>query len=303
MLKSFSREDLEDLYKLVKAKYGSTRPVEDLDLILWGDLKTMFEPHVEDIVWRNQQNYSVLDWKLYDSCGVHSLRKQNVYIHMLVEKRYPLTPATITDMLNKKLQADHFNFEEEYQVYGRIIGIKRLLDDLRVTAAKVAKQIEDVNEVYKLHNLPEFYKGAKLDLDNILVLIKVADAAARSALERLRPLAFSSGGTHFKYGAAEYIESNSGRSRKARYLRYMVKCLLKGYTSRRKVDNKDDFRNKRLELAGELLEREVKVHLRHAHKLMVKAMPRDLYPVCTIHPIEQYLDAAIITNPGFSFST
>ncbi|GJV41195.1 hypothetical protein Tco_1419635 [Tanacetum coccineum] len=34
MLKSFSTEDLEDLYKLVKAKYGSTRPVEDLDLIL-----------------------------------------------------------------------------------------------------------------------------------------------------------------------------------------------------------------------------------------------------------------------------
>ncbi|GJV11014.1 hypothetical protein Tco_1352555 [Tanacetum coccineum] len=34
MLKSFCREDLEDLYKLVKAKYGSIRPVEDLDLIL-----------------------------------------------------------------------------------------------------------------------------------------------------------------------------------------------------------------------------------------------------------------------------
>ncbi|GJV15090.1 retrovirus-related pol polyprotein from transposon TNT 1-94 [Tanacetum coccineum] len=48
MLKSFDREDLEDLYKLVKAKYKLTRPVEDLDVILWGDLKTMFEPHVED---------------------------------------------------------------------------------------------------------------------------------------------------------------------------------------------------------------------------------------------------------------
>ncbi|GJX63914.1 hypothetical protein Tco_0296814 [Tanacetum coccineum] len=95
MLKSFSREDLKDLYKLVKAKYGSTRPLEDLDLILWGDLKTI----------------------------VHSLRKQNVYIYMLVEKRYPLTPSTITDMLNKKLQ-------------GRIVRIKRFLDDLRVTAAK-----------------------------------------------------------------------------------------------------------------------------------------------------------------------
>ncbi|GJV35818.1 hypothetical protein Tco_1408295 [Tanacetum coccineum] len=48
MLKSFNREDLEDLYKLVKAKYESTRPVEDLDLVLCGDLKTVFEPHVED---------------------------------------------------------------------------------------------------------------------------------------------------------------------------------------------------------------------------------------------------------------
>ncbi|GJZ51999.1 hypothetical protein Tco_0606514 [Tanacetum coccineum] len=69
MLKSFDREDLETLYKLVKAKYGSTRPVEDLDSVLYGDLKTMFKPHVED--------------------------------------------------------------------NGRIVGIKRLLDDLEVTAAKV----------------------------------------------------------------------------------------------------------------------------------------------------------------------
>ncbi|GJS53316.1 hypothetical protein Tco_0626678, partial [Tanacetum coccineum] len=48
LLKSVDREDLVELYKLVKAKYGSTRPVEDMDLLLWGDLKTMFEPHVED---------------------------------------------------------------------------------------------------------------------------------------------------------------------------------------------------------------------------------------------------------------
>ncbi|GJY93145.1 hypothetical protein Tco_0508927 [Tanacetum coccineum] len=115
MLKSFSREDLEDLYKLVKAKYGSTRLVEDLDLILYGDLKKVFEPHVEDQVWKNQDNYKVLDWKLYDSCEVHSLRMQHVYIHMLVEKRYLLKPSTIIDMLNKKLQVDYLN-EMAYQL-------------------------------------------------------------------------------------------------------------------------------------------------------------------------------------------
>ncbi|GJY49357.1 hypothetical protein Tco_0439313 [Tanacetum coccineum] len=73
MLKSFSREDLEDLYKLVKAKYKSTRPVEDLDLVLWSDLKTMFEPHVEDEIWKLQQRNQFLSWKLFDSCGVHCL--------------------------------------------------------------------------------------------------------------------------------------------------------------------------------------------------------------------------------------
>ncbi|GJS13434.1 hypothetical protein Tco_0407906 [Tanacetum coccineum] len=78
MLKSFDKEDLKDLYKLVKAKYESTKPVEDLDLLLWGDLKTMFEPHVVDKVWMNQKEYKVLDWKLYDSCRVHSLRMQHV---------------------------------------------------------------------------------------------------------------------------------------------------------------------------------------------------------------------------------
>ncbi|GKA41272.1 hypothetical protein Tco_0733865 [Tanacetum coccineum] len=86
-------EDLEDLYKLVKAKYESTRPVEDLDLLLWGDLKTMFEPHVEDAVWRNQQAYKVLDWKLYDSYEVHSLRMQHMQIYMLVENETGVSTA------------------------------------------------------------------------------------------------------------------------------------------------------------------------------------------------------------------
>ncbi|GJX75906.1 reverse transcriptase domain-containing protein [Tanacetum coccineum] len=78
MLKSFNREDLEDLYNLVKARYGSTRPVENMDYLLWNDLKTMFEPYVEDAIWRNQQGYKVLEWKVYDSRRVHSLMIQSM---------------------------------------------------------------------------------------------------------------------------------------------------------------------------------------------------------------------------------
>ncbi|GJS76392.1 hypothetical protein Tco_0726273 [Tanacetum coccineum] len=107
MLRSFDREDLETLWKLVKAKHRYTRPEEGYERVLWGDLKTMFEHHVKDAVWRNLRENKVLVWKLFDSCGVHIVRFQNLHVFMLVEKRYPLTPDTITDMLNKKLQADH----------------------------------------------------------------------------------------------------------------------------------------------------------------------------------------------------
>ncbi|GJY31122.1 hypothetical protein Tco_0414617 [Tanacetum coccineum] len=149
MLKSFTREDLEDLYKLEKAKYGSTKPVEDLDLVLWNDLKIMFEPHVEDEIWKLQQRYKVLSWKLFDSCGVHCLSLQSGMTYMLAEKRYPFTPPTIIDMRNNKLQ-------------GRIVRIKSFLMMFGVTAALI-----DVNaaqsKLMLLENFNENYSKYKFE--------------------------------------------------------------------------------------------------------------------------------------------
>ncbi|GKF04609.1 hypothetical protein Tco_0035277, partial [Tanacetum coccineum] len=59
MLQNIDKEDLETLWKLVKAKHGNTRPGEAYERVLWGDLKVMFEPDVESKVWRNLQGYNV----------------------------------------------------------------------------------------------------------------------------------------------------------------------------------------------------------------------------------------------------
>lgn len=93
-----------------------------------------------------------------------------------------------------------------------------------------------------------------------------------------------------------------GLGQKARYLAYMVKCLFQAYTGRRKCENRDDFRNKRLDLAGELLERELKVQLFNARRHMEKRIQRDLYG--DLRSVNEYIDASIITN-GLSkaFST
>ncbi|GKD85042.1 hypothetical protein Tco_1356196 [Tanacetum coccineum] len=107
MLQGINRKDLETLWKLVKAKHGLRRLEEDYERVLWGDLKLMFEPDVESGVWKDLQGYKVTVWKLFSLYGVHIVRFHNMHIFMLVEKKYPLTPATITKMLNKKLQTDH----------------------------------------------------------------------------------------------------------------------------------------------------------------------------------------------------
>ncbi|GKE12195.1 hypothetical protein Tco_1415746, partial [Tanacetum coccineum] len=121
----------------------STRPVEDLDLVLWSDLKTMFKPHVEDEIWKLQQRYQVLSWKLFESCGVHCLSLQSGMIYTLVEKRYPLTPPIITDMVNKKLQ-------------GRIVEIKSLLNDVSITAALIDVNVAQ-SKLVLLENFNENY--------------------------------------------------------------------------------------------------------------------------------------------------
>ncbi|GJY00847.1 hypothetical protein Tco_0358999 [Tanacetum coccineum] len=66
-------------------------------------------PEKHDLIWRNLQGKKVLLWRLYDSCGVHFVRFEDMNVYMLVDMRYPLTSATITDMLNKKLKSDYWN--------------------------------------------------------------------------------------------------------------------------------------------------------------------------------------------------
>ncbi|GJS15823.1 hypothetical protein Tco_0410295 [Tanacetum coccineum] len=64
-LQGINREDLQTLWKLVKTKHGDTRPEDEHERVLWGDLKVMFEPDITSDVWRNLQGYKVTVWKLF----------------------------------------------------------------------------------------------------------------------------------------------------------------------------------------------------------------------------------------------
>ncbi|GJV21704.1 ribonuclease H-like domain-containing protein [Tanacetum coccineum] len=107
MLEDFDRQDVEELYRLVKEKYSASR-LEGFDLMLWGDLYTLFESDEEDEIWKNQHEYNLISWRLCDFCGIHILLMENgLAIHMLTEKKYPLSQEMLSKMLSRKLEVDH----------------------------------------------------------------------------------------------------------------------------------------------------------------------------------------------------
>ncbi|GKA37291.1 hypothetical protein Tco_0723856, partial [Tanacetum coccineum] len=106
MLQGIYREVLEALWKIVKAKYGDTRPENEFERVLYGDLKVMFEPDMKSDVWRMLQGYRVTIWKLIKSSGVHLVRR------------------------NLKIQKMNIKFR------GGLLGLKRLHGFLEVTAAQ-----------------------------------------------------------------------------------------------------------------------------------------------------------------------
>ncbi|GJT05480.1 putative ribonuclease H-like domain-containing protein [Tanacetum coccineum] len=58
-IRTIDREDLEALWRIVKEKYGDTRPEDEFERVLYGDLRVMFEPDIKSNVWRMLQGYMV----------------------------------------------------------------------------------------------------------------------------------------------------------------------------------------------------------------------------------------------------
>ncbi|GJY76740.1 hypothetical protein Tco_0481856 [Tanacetum coccineum] len=106
MVTRFDRLDLVELYNLVMQRFETTTP-EGVDLVLWGDLRTMFDANAEDELWQNQERWNLKSWDFYENCGVHTLiLEDGTEIHMLAERKYPLTKETLEKMMSLKLVAE-----------------------------------------------------------------------------------------------------------------------------------------------------------------------------------------------------
>ncbi|GJY59140.1 hypothetical protein Tco_0459032 [Tanacetum coccineum] len=110
VLHIFDRQDLFHLYDLVMKQYLEVT-LEGIELILWGDLKILLESSKEENdqsdFWNNQQNWEIVTWRLYEAYGVYILELEDgTVIHMLVERRYPLSKDLMQRMLDFGLEVE-----------------------------------------------------------------------------------------------------------------------------------------------------------------------------------------------------
>ncbi|GJV45164.1 putative ribonuclease H-like domain-containing protein [Tanacetum coccineum] len=77
MMKSISRDDLTELYRIVMNRYGMNGPEDELERVFWKYLKNMFE---------------------------EPLLHKSMDVYMLIERTYPLSAEMCKAMLDKKLQ-------------------------------------------------------------------------------------------------------------------------------------------------------------------------------------------------------
>ncbi|GJV92124.1 hypothetical protein Tco_1539937 [Tanacetum coccineum] len=133
MLKNFDREELEVLWRIVKARFKKTEPVNYMDTFLHINLKTMFEHHAEDM--------------------------QTIPYYLLVEKMYPLTKHTLHQMFNNvKIQVDY-----ESEMAYDLLRLYKVNDAEKVNAAGYKLVLLD--QLSALHYPPDFIEVGDLESD------------------------------------------------------------------------------------------------------------------------------------------
>ncbi|GJS98450.1 ribonuclease H-like domain-containing protein [Tanacetum coccineum] len=117
--------DMEDLhvYKIIRADGNTSYHKSLFSMLRKFDRQDLVDLHRLS----NQHDWTLISWKLYENCGVHTLLMDGTLtcFNMLVEKRYPLIKEMLEKMLNWKLEAE----AESTMAFELLKFIKSQLED------------------------------------------------------------------------------------------------------------------------------------------------------------------------------
>nr|GEY16811.1 hypothetical protein [Tanacetum cinerariifolium] len=148
MLKHFDREDLNQLWALVKETLNIRSTTSDKEKELWVELRRLYKPDVEDQLWTQTQAlmHDPVEWRLFDSCGVHHILSRDQEIFMLVEKECPLRKGLAIVMISNKLQVKNYS-QMENDLILKIHQIANRPRERARTSFRIVLVIEHSNKI------------------------------------------------------------------------------------------------------------------------------------------------------------
>ncbi|GJS54326.1 hypothetical protein Tco_0627688, partial [Tanacetum coccineum] len=109
----FDRHGAECIYYRIFRSDGSSRWIKTFSKIMTRfdrlDLEELYNllmKRFETTTLEESRKWNLKSWDLYENCGVHTLiLEDGTDIHMLAERKYPLTKETLERMLSLRLVA------------------------------------------------------------------------------------------------------------------------------------------------------------------------------------------------------
>ncbi|GJW51264.1 putative ribonuclease H-like domain-containing protein [Tanacetum coccineum] len=132
VLHIFDRQDMFHLYDLVMEQYSGI---------------TLEEANDQSDFWNNQQDWEIVRWRLYETCGVYILElKDGTVIHMLVERRYHLSKELLQRMLDLGLEVEEESTAALHLGQYRCVADKFKNDAERIKGTKEKYAVIDLTE-------------------------------------------------------------------------------------------------------------------------------------------------------------
>nr|GEY80776.1 integrase, catalytic region, zinc finger, CCHC-type, peptidase aspartic, catalytic [Tanacetum cinerariifolium] len=99
-------EGKRDYWKIIRLGGHTEQASSDKEKELWVKLKRLYEPDFEDQLWTHTQAlmHDPVEWRLYDTCGVHHVFTRDQEIFMLVERDYQLRRGLAIVIIRNKIQ-------------------------------------------------------------------------------------------------------------------------------------------------------------------------------------------------------
>jgi DNA-directed RNA polymerase II subunit RPB2 len=93
-----------------------------------------------------------------------------------------------------------------------------------------------------------------------------------------------------------FLHLGEGDTRKSYFLGYMIRLVCMTYLGRRREDDKDHYKNKRLDLAGQLMKHQFRKNMGHLQRDIAKQIQKHLGKDESLGPLKTFVSESLLTK-------